>query len=111
MKMCHWIAAMAILLCFTGCGSSGPTQKTAAELQAEIRAALAQLPAAEKPLAETQKVCPITGEPLGSMGVPPKLTLKGKVVFICCLACKGDVEADPDKALEKVNAAHVDGKK
>lgn len=110
MTIRHWLTALAVPLTLAGCGTSRPTQKSASELQVEITAALAKLPAEDKTLAEVQKICPITGESLGSMGVPPKLTVKGKAVFICCLACKGDVEADPDKALKAINSQRADGK-
>src|SRR5262249_19328892 len=44
----------------------------------KAKAALAKLSADDRRLAEAQKVCPITGQSLGSMGVPVKLTLLGQ---------------------------------
>jgi hypothetical protein len=50
-----------------------------------------------------QKVCPVTDEPLGgAMGPPVKVTVDGRVVFICCKACERDLRADPKKYLAKV---------
>lgn len=61
-----------------------------------------QLPEADAELALVQKICPVTDEPLGSMGVPDKLDVKGHDVFICCIGCKRAVDADPDAILAKV---------
>jgi Cu(I)/Ag(I) efflux system membrane fusion protein len=50
-----------------------------------------------------QKVCPVTDEPLGgAMGPPVKVTVDGRVVFICCKACERDLRADPKKYLAKL---------
>ncbi len=46
--------------------------------------ALATLSPADRELAEKQKVCPVSGEPLGSMGTPYKVTVKDREVFLCC---------------------------
>jgi membrane fusion protein, copper/silver efflux system len=57
---------------------------------------------ADRPLAILQKLCPVTEKPLGSMGVPPKITIRGRVVFLCCKGCAAAVEADPDTYLAKL---------
>jgi hypothetical protein len=57
-----------------------------------IRRALAKLSPADRALAERQKVCPVTGLPLGSMGPPPRVVVKGKTVFICCEGCAARLE-------------------
>jgi Cu(I)/Ag(I) efflux system membrane fusion protein len=64
---------------------------------------LAKLPPDDRKLAEAQKVCPITGEPLGSMGMPYKITVKGRPVFLCCQGCELVVEDDPDAVLKKLD--------
>ena len=46
-----------------------------------------------------QKVCPVMDEPLGGMGVPGKVNVKGKAVFICCAGCAKKLAAEPDKYL------------
>ena len=48
-----------------------------------------------------QKVCPVTKEPLDSMGGPVKLVVDGRVVFICCKGC--------EKALRKKPAEYLRG--
>ena len=67
-----WIV-LAGSVALTGCGggSSSTSPQPASDGQASIAANLAKLSADDKALAEAQKVCPVTGEPLGSMGVPP----------------------------------------
>ena len=70
---------------------------------AEIRKAMAELPEAERPLAEAQKNCPVGGAALGSMGMPYKVTVKGRDVYLCCAGCKESIEKDPDKYLAKLD--------
>jgi Cu(I)/Ag(I) efflux system membrane fusion protein len=61
-----------------------------------------QLPAADRPLALAQGACPITGVPLGSMGVPVKIILRGEAVFLCCSGCVGKAKHRPDETLKTV---------
>lgn len=49
-----------------------------------------------------QKTCPVTGEPLGSMGPPVPVTVKGQTVYVCCEGCVDTIQADPDQYLTKV---------
>lgn len=71
---------------------------------AKITAALAKLSPSERKLAEVQRFCPILSDSrLGSMGVPIKLTLEGREVFICCPACKSKATKDPAATLKKVD--------
>jgi Cu(I)/Ag(I) efflux system membrane fusion protein len=72
--------------------------------EAEIRAELARLSAADRALAERQRFCPETGERLGAMGVPRKVTAGGQVIFTCCKGCDEEVLADPKGALKKLDA-------
>lgn len=65
-------------------------------------AQIAKLPEADRKLATEQANCPITGEPLGSMGVPVKLILDGKRVFLCCKGCVKQAEGDPKKTLQTI---------
>lgn len=44
-------------------------------------------------------ICTVMDEPLGGMGVPGKVNVKGKAVFICCGGCAKKLAADPDKYL------------
>jgi len=55
-------------------------------------------------LAAKQKICPVTGEPLDSMGGPVRVVVEGRVVFICCKGCEGRLRKDPAKYLSKLPA-------
>lgn len=57
----------------------------------------------DKELIEKQKTCPVTDQPLGSMGKPVKVVVKGRTVFLCCAGCKKKLLADPDKYLKKLD--------
>jgi len=72
---------------------------------AEIRKALAELPATERRAAERQKICPVTGLPLGSMGAPIKAAAGDRVVWLCCEGCQASFAKDPAKHLKKLSAA------
>jgi hypothetical protein len=61
-------------------------------------------------LAEKQKVCPVTGEPLGSMGAPQPVSVtdsKGgrHTVLICCESCRDSLTEKPDEYLAKLDGA------
>lgn len=68
----------------------------------------------DKELAIAQGVCPVTGEPLGSMGVPVKIMVNGTPVFLCCASCKREALKHPEQTLQSLkqsqcsNAAGVE---
>jgi len=127
MRCVLWSSLVLIGLGFValvaGCGPSGgkgpakttppsgvAPQKPAEPKQAEAGAkalpeGLAELSEADRALAEKQKVCPVSGGPLGSMGKPVKITVKGKTVFLCCAGCEPEIKKDPDKYLAKLDAS------
>ena len=56
-------------------------------------------------LAEAQVFCVVkSGNELGCMGVPCKLTIEGRPVFLCCEHCKDAALKDP-----KATLAALDG--
>ena len=71
-------------------------------LSPEVVAALAKLPDADRRLAESQRVCPVANQPLGSMGKPIKVDVNGKPVFICCEGCRERLLGEPKKYLAKL---------
>ena len=77
--------------------TAGAIKLTAAQLQN-----IAKLASADQPAAIKQAVCPITGQPLGSMGKPEKIELDGHVVFLCCPACRDDAQRKKDEVLQKL---------
>ena len=67
-----------------------------------IKESLAQLSDEDRAAAEKQKDCPVSGESLGSMGKPIKMTVKDTDVWICCPACKDKLTGDPETYLAKL---------
>jgi hypothetical protein len=63
---------------------------------------------AEKPtddderLIARQKLCPVTDEPLGSMGKPVRVVVEGRPVFLCCKGCDAELKRDPKTYLAKL---------
>lgn len=127
------MAALAIMGILSGCSSrvpdeqqkaTAPVQKTVQEVPGKqanhvshkgheqagatpvvIPKGLAELSAADRAAAEKQRVCPVSGDILGEMGMPYKVTVKGQVVFLCCAACEKQLLANPDKYLTKLHSA------
>jgi Cu(I)/Ag(I) efflux system membrane fusion protein len=58
--------------------------------------------AEERALIARQKVCPVTGEPLDSMGGPVRVDVAGRTVFICCKGCEKALRREPEKYLPKL---------
>jgi hypothetical protein len=73
-----------------------------AGLDEEVVSALSQLSEADRTAALAQKICPVSDEPLGSMGTPPKVTVDGQDVFICCTGCEEALKSNPDEYLAKL---------
>ena len=63
---------------------------------------LGKLSPADRESARHQATCPVTGKPLGSMGVPVKLDVEGHPVFVCCAGCTAVVQKDPQAILKKL---------
>ena len=75
-----------------------------------IAASLAELSPADRKSAEAQRFCAVKPEiPLGAMGPPAKLTLKGQPVFLCCGDCAEMARKDPDKTLAKLKELKAKG--
>lgn len=126
MTVRHWFTGIVIVgsVALAGCTGGSPTsapKQTTSERTGKsekpettenprIAASLAKLSPEDKALAEAQKVCPMSGEPLGSMDVPPKLTLNGQTVFLCCNGCAKDAKADPEKTLKALAAKKAEAK-
>ena len=68
----------------------------------EVEKAMAQLSAEDRAAALRQRICPVSGGPLGSMGKPYKVQVKGRDVFLCCKGCEDAIKKDPDKFLAKL---------
>lgn len=83
-------------------------EPTPAVSKADVEASKVEFPKAElDALAAEQKVCAVTGEPLGSMGDPEPVAVtdsKGAkhTVLICCESCREELLAKPDEYLAKL---------
>ncbi|WP_425399188.1 hypothetical protein [Aeoliella sp.] len=62
---------------------------------------VATVPASPEQLAAAaiarQKICPVSGKPLGSMGHPVAVDVNGQTVFACCNGCVNAIRSDPAK--------------
>lgn len=63
---------------------------------------LAKLSPDDQQAAAKQGVCPISGDPLGAMGMPVKIELDGHTVFLCCEDCRADAMKKKDEVLKKL---------
>ncbi|HEX4146070.1 MAG TPA: hypothetical protein VHY91_21390 [Pirellulales bacterium] len=71
----------------------------------QIKANLAKLGDEDRKLAEAQVFCAVNlGNELGCMGVPYKVTIEGRPVFLCCEHCEDTALKDP-----KATLAALDG--
>jgi hypothetical protein len=110
------VKGRVVFLCCKGCVGKAekkpdevlkklpPEGKPSDAFSPEEKQNLDKLPESDRVLAVLQKTCPITGEKLGSMGVPAKIMIKGRTVFLCCIGCAGPAEKDPDGVLKKLPA-------
>jgi hypothetical protein len=73
------------------------------EPRVDLNPPSAALPPDVRDLAAAQKVCPVTGKPLGSMGTPVKVTVAGRTVLICCAGCEDALKSSPEKYLARLN--------
>jgi membrane fusion protein, copper/silver efflux system len=71
----------------------------------EVLGALAELPEYDRSMAEEQRICPVTEMLLGSMGVPPKVDVGGRTVFICCEGCREPLLQESEKYLAVLDDA------
>ncbi len=90
----------------TSTSSGGPDHGDHAHGDVEdgsVAEQFAKLSAEDRTLAMRQKTCPVTDEPLGSMGSPIKVRVKDHDVFICCEACRDELLENADQYLTKLN--------
>jgi hypothetical protein len=81
---------------------SGHAEHSGDAGHSEYADALAQLSAEDCALAEKQKTCPVSGEPLGSMGKPHKVTVEDREVLLCCSGCEAKIKENPKEYLAKL---------
>ena len=68
----------------------------------KMKVELAKLSPEDAASAEKQHMCPVSGEMLGTMGVPQKVDVNERSVWICCDGCKDQLLNKPDEYLAKL---------
>ena len=112
------IALVVSLTAFAGCrkepapappagnqpAPTDPAKQPAADAgqDSKIQAAFASLSTEDRAIATKQKICPVSGEGLGTMGAPIKVDVAGQQVFICCEGCKDPLLQNPAQHLAKI---------
>jgi hypothetical protein len=82
--------------------ATAPSALSSAE--AKIQANLAKLSAEDRKLAEGQAFCAVRQKSrLGSMGVPQKVMILGRPVFLCCDGCEETALENPTATLAVVD--------
>jgi hypothetical protein len=93
---------VGVVLAVAGCGGAGDKGGDGGQADGtNLKANLDKLPAADRKLAEAQKLCPVSGERLGSMGVPVKVEVEGEPVFLCCASCRKEARDNPKETLAR----------
>ena len=119
LRVGRWVTALIVTASFLGCSAqersdpkamtpsqpAGDETEESSEEEKGIEAALAKLSPEDRALAEKQKTCPVTDEPLGSMGTPIKVTVEGREVFLCCKGCEDEIKSNFAKYKEKLPEA------
>ncbi|MCA9079491.1 MAG: hypothetical protein KDA58_02985 [Planctomycetaceae bacterium] len=100
------------LLCLSllvGCANDTPPASggagTETGMPAEHNDEAPALSAEDQALADAQKICPVAGSDLGSMGTPYKVMIGDRPVFLCCSHCEGELKKNPEKYLAILDEA------
>ena len=67
-----------------------------------IKTQLEKLLEVERMAVEKQQICPVSGEILGTVGVPLKVTVNRQDVWLCCGGCMDELLASPDEFFAKL---------
>jgi Cu(I)/Ag(I) efflux system membrane fusion protein len=68
-----------------------------------------QKPVDDETLIAMQKVCPVTGAKLGSMGKPVRASAAGRTIFLCCAGCVDKLAAKPDYYVQRLSTVSDEG--
>lgn len=85
---------------FGAAGNRATTSST--PTVARRRARKSKLSSEDQKLVAAQKICPVTGADLNSMGGAVPVQLADRRVFICCAGCETALRKDPEKHLKKL---------
>jgi YHS domain-containing protein len=93
-----------VFVCCAGCES--PLRKNPLVHLAKLApTAPAKATKADAATIARQRLCPVSGEPLNSMGGAWKVIVRGEPVFVCCKGCVRTVQENPVQYLSKVATA------
>ena len=102
-SICQALGAFFLVVLASGCardrlagfrGASNTNQHSGMPHQSETGGSVAM----------TQKLCPVTGEPLDSMGGAIPVNANGETVYVCCQGCVKAVNTNPEKYLATVRS-------
>ncbi len=79
-----------------------PPTTSVSEMDSDMNDAFSKLSPADRKLAQEQEICPVSDEPLGSMGTPIKVTVDGRDVFVCCAGCEDELKKNFDEYVAKL---------
>jgi hypothetical protein len=84
-----------------------PAKPIDAVLQAKIDKNFAKLSIKDRAAAAAQRTCPVMRQPLGSRGVPIKISVKDEFgvrrdVFVCCEDCEEKLDDHPERYLKNL---------
>ena len=68
-----------------------------------LQVVLAELDPSDQARIARQRVCPVTGAELDSMGGPVKVLVGGQPLYLCCKGCLSKVKNAPEKFVQKAN--------
>jgi hypothetical protein len=90
----------ALMFLAVGC-ARGPAGGRGGE--EHLQANLAKLGEEDRKLAEARRWCPVADDNrLGEVGVPVKVVLQQRPVFLCCKGCVREAQRNPGRTLAKV---------
>lgn len=103
------VPARGVTVTFQVQGLEKPVQFTTPfALAAGGAVTVADAAAADQAAIAAQRVCKVSGEALGSMGTPLKVSRGSQTTFLCCKGCLKAVQANPDKFLAASGPAAPD---
>ena len=89
--------------CVNGCQNCAPDQFTSQLHDGWEPRSPDMRRARSTPPITAQRICPVTGEELGSMGPPIPVTISGRTIQVCCDACVTAVRRNPRLYFERVS--------
>ena len=95
------VAGGKVYVCCAGCADAlkaNPSKYAAGRPKITVTSATD----ADTALVKRQAKCPVMDEPLGSMGLPIKVMVGDRPIFLCCKGCIKKIQAEPAKYLAMV---------